>query len=292
MRGGRTDTIQPSFWEQALTYGGLGSVLGARGGFYGALVGGVIGAGYGIYNEVMEQRQQQREEAAKVIGSSVKDYLARKRLLNSEERQRLTEARQRAEQSNGKIFINAEGTAKGVRSDWTEYYQHYKKNRNAPEDQRPFIIHYNNSTARDFHTKLAMKQKFLWTIDTDGILSIGSTQHNFHAVVAAFADVFAAGTGSLETCKEEDEFFMNLELERLYKQVKEDGVDDRDNHYFPPPSLKGLLKKPNVKPTNRVILDFDSGHYHPSKCWAITEHVWQQAGYVAVKSTTSRHDIS
>jgi hypothetical protein len=290
MRGSRTDTIQPSFWEQALSYGGVGAVIGARGGFYGALIGGVIGAGYGIYNEVMGQRQQQREDAARVIGSHAKDYLARKHLLASEERQRLAEARVRAEKSNGTIFINAQGTAKGVRSDWKEYYEYYKKNRNAPVDQRPFIIHYNNSTARDFNDKLEMKRKFLWTIDTDGILSIGSPQHNFHAVVAAFADVFAAGTGAMETSKEEDAFFLNLELERLYQQVKESGVEDKFNHYYPPPSSQGLLKKPEVKPTRRVILDFDSGHYHPSKCWAVTEQIWGRAGYVAVKSTTGRHN--
>lgn len=143
----------------------------------------------------------------------------------------------------------------------------------------------------DFMNFIRSGSRFLWSIDTDGDLCIG-TPHSAvkHCIVAGDEDVFAAGMGQLELTAEEDRWLAYQELMSKAQPLERRGITDRANNPYlhdardmgtvhqPPPRNAGLT----------VLLDFDSGHYAPSNAWRRTFEVWEAAGFTVKKNRESR----
>lgn len=142
----------------------------------------------------------------------------------------------------------------------------------------------------NFRRLVRTGRRFLWTYDVGGILSIGSPEHNKHAIVADNAQLYAAGTGQIKIDPQIDKYLGYLELERKAALLRSQGLhDDKGNPYI---ALARQYKVPKPASMNaladRVVLDFDSGHYHPSAAWKATYEVWGKAGFAVEKSSRGR----
>jgi hypothetical protein len=142
--------------------------------------------------------------------------------------------------------------------------------------------------------------KVLYTLDVAGILSIGDPRSTKHSVVAVGQTVKAAGIAQLEIDDRTDVYMSMRDYEQrardLQATIDTDGDPKKDlaanvayyRHeaqelrvklagYVPPPVL-----------TRNVLIDFDSGHYAPSKAWREAMAAWTAAGYRAKWNPESR----
>lgn len=169
--------------------------------------------------------------------------------------------------------------------------------------RRGFIVRYQSYPRR--FRNLMCHGPVLWTLDTDGILSIGSTYNNKHAVVAGGKDVFAAGEAHLKTAREYyrergdltpqqlelwgEIVLKKAEIESYRKLNLNDDVERVTQEIAP------LMQKiggqqvydritqidselaPGERPT--VVIDFGSGHYSPKTAWRRATEAWRQVGF-------------
>lgn len=142
----------------------------------------------------------------------------------------------------------------------------------------------------NFRRLVRTGRRFLWTYDVGGILSIGSPEHNKHAIVADNAQLNAAGTGQIKIDPQIDKYLGYLELERKAALLRAQGFhDDKGNPYIAMASRFKVPKPASMSALpDRVVLDFDSGHYHPSAAWKATYEAWGKAGFAVEKSATGR----
>lgn len=155
-----------------------------------------------------------------------------------------------------------------------------------------FVIHYNDRTKEAFESVMNKGFKVLYTVDVEDIISIGSGEHTKHSVVAVGKTCKAAGTAQLEIDDRTDMYKTMKEREQqaldLQKQIDEEvdpkGELQENLDYYKKQAkeisvkLKGYV--PPVLETRTVLLDFDSGHYMPSKAWKEAMVAWKNAGYI------------
>ena len=144
-----------------------------------------------------------------------------------------------------------------------------------------------------FKRLVRTRRKFLWTYDVGGILSVGSPQHNKHAIVADNAQLYAAGTGQIKTSPEVDRYLSYLYLENKAQTLLAQGfTDQKSNPYIEMAKAQKISKPASLdSPEDRVVLDFDSGHYHPQGAWKAAYEAWIGAGFSVEKSSTSRRIV-
>jgi len=172
--------------------------------------------------------------------------------------------------------------------------------------QSGFVIHLNlaNGNNKESFGKVIMSgAKVLWTLDVEHILSIGDPRSAKHSVVAVGKDVKAAGIAQLKIDEKEDmyrtvESYKKRVIEyqqALQKAEKElDKQDILANIEEMERSIEDLqtslgqwTPKQDAEPI--VILDFDSGHYTPSKAWGDAVQGWNDAGFKVEWSRDARH---
>ncbi len=178
--------------------------------------------------------------------------------------------------------------------------------------QRGFITRYQTN-AEHFHAMIR-QGLVLWTLDVDGILSIGSPQNNKHAVVAGGKDVFAAGEAYLKSAREyyidrgelthrQVELWafiggLDAEIEQLQRGNENALAQERGEErqrYLNEIGGIGVYNRitqisDQLAPSDLplVVLDFGSGHYAPRKAWRRATDMWTQAGFQVEWSKTSQ----
>lgn len=157
------------------------------------------------------------------------------------------------------------------------------------KDNEAFIISFATDN-NNFRTKILTGQKFLWTYDTDGFLSIGSTEMNQHSVVGAGKDVYSAGTGQLVMSPEMESYLsfcylVNVKAREYFNQreyeIAADFILSAKEFRSTPPA--------GGEANDTVELDFESGHYAPIDAWKKTYEAWSATGFKVVKSSRGGH---
>ena len=178
--------------------------------------------------------------------------------------------------------------------------------------QRGFITRYQ--TNPDHFHAMIRQGLVLWTLDVDGLLSIGSPQNNKHAVVAGGKDVFAAGEAYLKSAREfyidrgelthrQVELWafiggLDSEIEQLQRANENALAGERAVERQRYLNEIGGMEVYNritqisdqLAPSDRplVVLDFGSGHYAPRKAWRRATDAWTLAGFQVEWSKTSQ----
>jgi hypothetical protein len=163
-----------------------------------------------------------------------------------------------------------------------------------------FVIHFHSSTAEKFKAAVDTGSKLLYTLDVDGILSIGDPKSTKHSVVAVGMECKAAGIAQLDIDDRLDVYKSMKYLEELALNMqntiaksgdpgggKQANVDcwnqqAQELHI----QLAGYV--PPLVVTHTILLDFDSGHYAPSNAWKEAMSAWKTAGYTARWNPESR----
>jgi hypothetical protein len=157
-----------------------------------------------------------------------------------------------------------------------------------------------------FHAKIASEGELLWVYSIEGILGIGSKDENKHSVVGRGSDVWAAGTvrlkidegethfGRYRTAQQKIGFFTEMiakleqdttidESKRKHQIMEfkanlayQSGDADQAKAEY---EKLGFDPEQAGKAAKTVIVDFDSGHYTPSKAWARAAWAWRNLGY-------------
>lgn len=182
------------------------------------------------------------------------------------------------------------------------FLEHRKQNRHKQDPfSSGFVIHYHTTTAGAFKEIVNTGSKVLYTVDVDGILSIGDPKSTKHSVVAVGKECKAAGIAQLEIDDRRDLYEGMRDYERkaleMQKQLNEKG-DDKEG------SLKANIAycmqqanersiqlagwTPPVQNINTVLIDFDSGHYSPRQAWKEALQAWRTVGYTAKWNANSR----
>lgn len=145
---------------------------------------------------------------------------------------------------------------------------------------------------RDAFKALVMSgEQFLWTVDTDGDLVIGTAHPAVkHCIVAGDEDVFAAGMGQLELTPDEDRWNSYKNFKHKADVLVQQGILDPGNNPYIElaRNMEPITKPPERMASLTVVLDFDSGHYAPSGAWRKTCEAWEAAGYTVKKNRGSR----
>jgi len=197
------------------------------------------------------------------------------------------EAIQEMDPSPNPIFQNSQ--AHELENERGEYLEYFESTKGLPEHQQAYIVTYQRDPEK-FQRRVLSGQRFLWAYDIFGRLSIGSPTNNKHAIVANGEDVFAAGIGRLKISPAEENYLAYQHLEWKAEQLRKQGhTDERANPYIAMARARKVPRPPQLGKGDVVVLDFDSGHYHPSDAWRKTKIAWAQAGFFVEKSTTSRH---
>lgn len=160
-----------------------------------------------------------------------------------------------------------------------------------------------NHKAANFHAMMATRQQVLWTLDTEGYLSIGDPNGNKHSVVAVGKTVLGAGLARLKIEARDDAYFSALDQRQRAKECRRmaaaSGITDKDKQvYLENADMMDQMAKayeeelgsyrPSSKSLRLVELDFDSGHYAPREAWRPSTKAWNEAGYEVVWSSTSK----
>jgi hypothetical protein len=157
-----------------------------------------------------------------------------------------------------------------------------------------------------FHAKIASEGELLWVYTTEGILGIGSKDENKHSVVGAGTDVWAAGTvrlkiseaetyyGRYRTAQQKIELFKDMiaktevddtldatAKKRKIRELEENMTFQKGDAAEAEQAFKDRGFKPEEagRAEKTVIVDFDSGHYTPSKAWRRAAAAWRSVGY-------------
>ncbi|WP_430437082.1 hypothetical protein [Oceanibaculum nanhaiense] len=178
--------------------------------------------------------------------------------------------------------------------DAQEYMAEWRRTRGAPWAERAYVVVYQRDPA-EFRRRVRSRQKFLWTLDTDGFLSIGSPSHNKHAVVGAGKTVYAAGTGQLQMPAEVENYMVFEHLARqAFTGIQQGHTRPDNNPYID--MARDFAREHNIRGAPNfgalpdiVELDFDSGHYQPRDAWAQTIRAWNAAGFRVVRNPRGRH---
>jgi hypothetical protein len=178
----------------------------------------------------------------------------------------------------------------------------YRKTNRAKGDpfRAGFVIHYNASRQAEFDAVMDTGSKVLYTLDVAGILSIGDPRSTKHSVVAVGQTVKAAGIAQLEIDDRTDVYMSMRDYEQrardLQATIDTDGDPKKDLAanvaYYRHEAQELRLKLAGYVPppvlTRNVLIDFDSGHYAPSKAWREAMAAWTAAGYRAKWNPESR----
>ncbi len=184
------------------------------------------------------------------------------------------------------VFTNRQ--ADNFINEQQEFLDYKEKSRNLPEEYQGYICVFQREPEK-FRAKVRSGQKFLWTYDTSGCLSIGSPTNNKHAIVAEGKNVYAAGIGQIKISDKEDQYMAYMDTLWKAECLKNEGKFDRvHNPYIEDAEYMRCERPASLAKTDVVVLDFDSGHYHPSDAWRKTKAAWAQAEFFVEKSTTSR----
>ncbi len=186
------------------------------------------------------------------------------------------------------------------------FLDYRKRNRNKGDFfSTGFVIHYQadlkQNNAANFHQVVRSGGKVLYTLDVDGILSIGDPRSTKHSVVAVGKQCKAAGIAQLEIDDRTDMYKSMIDQKSRALDLKtrlENGEDDpkndlRNNMEYLQHEAQSLESQlngwvPPVNQTNTVLIDFDSGHYHPNQAWKEAMQGWAMAGYKAKWNPDSR----
>jgi len=173
---------------------------------------------------------------------------------------------------------------------------------------RGFIARYQDDPAH--FKKMIAFGSVMWTLDVQGVLSIGSErQGNKHAVVSGGMDVWGAGKAEIESAytkllsdgavtRKDLEQFINIEeWQGKIDQYKQQGMKPSDYKNLVDEvgewtAQLGAEKYQQIKllventteemvkqATQTVVLDFDSGHYQPKLGWKKAHDAWTAAGF-------------
>lgn len=173
---------------------------------------------------------------------------------------------------------------------------------------RGFIARYQDDPAH--FKKMIAFGSVMWTLDVQGVLSIGSErQGNKHAVVSGGMDVWGAGKAEIESAytrllsegavtRKDLEQFINIEEWQgkidQYKRQKMNPSDYKNlvDEVAEWTQQLGVDKYQQIKllveqttsemekqATQTVVLDFDSGHYQPKLGWKKAHDAWTAAGF-------------
>lgn len=170
-----------------------------------------------------------------------------------------------------------------------EYLAYYEATRHLPEEDQAYIVTFQRNP-ETFRRRVLSKQKFLWALTVDGELCIGSPTNNKHAIVAGGKDVFAAGTGHLKVSDAEEQYLKYQYLLKKAELFRRQGkTDQASNPYIKMAADSRVERPPSLGRNDIVVLDFDSGHYHPSDAWRKTKIAWADAEFFVEVSTKARH---
>ncbi|HMF76960.1 MAG TPA: hypothetical protein VK604_14980 [Bryobacteraceae bacterium] len=287
------NTIQPS-WRGILTGGAVGLGIAAAaaatlatGGVAAIAAGGLASLGTAALTATGAYLGHSAESSAESVGEVAASGLDRG----------LAEGAEAAIEvlSPWKpVFYNMHGP--NFLHELQEFQNHQQQVAHIPDEA--FICRFDtNLVSRNpqhapvnFRRLVRSRRKFLWTFDVGGILSIGSPQHNKHAIVADNAQLYAAGTGSIKSDPRIEQYLYYLDLERKAQEYRSRGITDRaENPYIEDAARNKIPKPPGMDVSQDiVVLDFDSGHYHPHGAWKAAYEAWAAAGFHVEKSSTGR----
>jgi hypothetical protein len=138
----------------------------------------------------------------------------------------------------------------------------------------------------------------VWVYTANGLLTIGTNTK--HSVLAAGADVRAAGQARLSLPPDEgrDSYFGAHQARQRARELEEqiakigEGKQKSDLQANLEHSRKEAERleekatrlgfdpsKPRDKGQATILVDFNSGHYHPSQAWKATHQAWESLGY-------------
>jgi hypothetical protein len=139
----------------------------------------------------------------------------------------------------------------------------------------------------------------LYTLDVDDILSIGDPRSTKHSVVAVGKDCKAAGIAQLAIDSKTDMYFSMEDhtrkaanFRRMLQDKQDPSVEENAKYYeAEAKKLKDVLQGWTPPPieTRIIELDFDSGHYAPSKAWKPAMEAWSAIGYTPRWSREAKH---
>ncbi|MBU0726965.1 MAG: hypothetical protein KJ904_10930 [Alphaproteobacteria bacterium] len=179
-------------------------------------------------------------------------------------------------------------------SDMRGYMAEWRRTRNLSWDQRAYVVSYQANPV-EFRRRVRSRQKFLWTLDTQGFLSVGSPTANKHSVVGAGRTVYAAGTGQL--CMPQDvQNYLGFEYlaRQAFRGIQQGHRTPDNNPYIE--MARDAARNDNIRAVPNmgalpdiVELDFDSGHYQPRNAWTETNRAWVAAGFQVRRNPQGRH---
>jgi len=168
------------------------------------------------------------------------------------------------------------------------YLAEWRRNRHRGNDEKAYVLVYPRD-GDEFKKKVREGQRFLWTYSVQGHLSIGSPTQNQHSVVGAGRDVYAAGAGQYEISDEEDRYRAYFAIRAKAEKLRAQGfTDPSDNPYIEQAEFFRMDPPQRGPQHDVVVLNFESGHYHPRNAWTKTIEGWRRAGFT-VKKDTSGH---
>lgn len=199
-----------------------------------------------------------------------------------------------------KTFPNHHPTA--LIGEIRSFLEYRKQNRHRPNPfSSGFVIHYHATTAVAFKAIVNTGSKVLYTLDVNGILSIGDPKSTKHSVVAVGKECKAAGIAQLEIDDRRDLYEGMKDCERKAQDMQEDlnkQGDDREGSkkanitYYQQQAKERKIQlqgwTPPVQDINTVLIDFDSGHYAPRQAWKEALQAWRAAGYAAKWNPNSK----
>lgn len=167
-----------------------------------------------------------------------------------------------------------------------------------PSFETGFVVSFRAQPAK-FRQLIATGARVLWALDVEGNLSIGDPKPAKHSVVAVGRDVLGAGIAQLEIDARTDMYYSVRDMRQRAQRMRDQFLLSQDDLYLEnaqeleaqsggfEQSLDGWVPPQHQQST--IVLDFDSGHYAPTKAWSKSAEAWQHAGYLVKWSRDARH---
>lgn len=129
--------------------------------------------------------------------------------------------------------------------------------------------------------------KFMWTLDERDVLSVAVLDIATHGVLAEGFDVWAAGQGEPDVPAQWEQYKEREILSALAQWYERSGDVGRATDLRQHLARQPRISRPPAIRAKCVILDFKSGHYHPTRAWRETLEGWQRVGYAVEKKKGS-----